>query len=78
MKSAMRQHRFRAFRMRHHFGARMRHLRIQPARRAGNVACTMQAPCQIFMFSRPVCSLHVVAEVAVGQEQHGLLRAEWN
>jgi hypothetical protein len=24
-------------------------------RRAGNVACTMQVPCQIFMFSRPVC-----------------------
>src|ERR1035438_2406750 len=24
-------------------------------RRAGKVACTMQAPCQIFMFWRPVC-----------------------
>ena len=46
------------------------------SRRAGNVACTMQVPCQIFMFSRPGLLLYIVAQIAVRQEEHRLLRAE--
>ena len=39
--------------------------------RAAKVAWTMQAPCQIFMLVRPVCSRDIVARLMSGRNKIG-------
>src|SRR5437016_7170272 len=45
--------------------------RASATRRAGNVACTMQVPCQIFMFCRPVCFLTQLPRLLSGKNSTG-------
>src|ERR1035441_2492110 len=64
---ALSQHRFRAFRMRHHFGAWMFRLRLRhPPRRERGMHDTSALP-DLHVLP-PGLLLHVVAQVAVGQE----------
>ena len=46
--------------------------RARVNRRAGKVACTMQAPCQIFMFCRPVCRFTQLPRLMSGRNRIGL------
>ena len=67
------EHRFGTFRMRHHFGARMLRLRLrQPPRREGGMHDAGALP-DLHVLA-PGLLLHVVAQIAVRQEEHGLFR----